>query len=573
MLPRTPRRVGSRQDLDAHGHQEERALLAPRHHSPGLATPHDPLTLTQMLGRTLRLASVAFAAVVSWASASAQDFQVTQIASGLGTMTGLTSPPGDPSRLIVARQSGLVSVIRDGVLLPSPFLDLSSLTTGQGERGLLGIAFHPDYRSNRKFYVSYTNTSGASVVRQYLRDAADPDRIDAASFTTVLGPLAQPFSNHNGGCIAFGPDGMLYLGLGDGGAGAPSQDPGQLLGKLVRLDLGRPFPHVPADNPFLGDPGTHDLIWASGLRNPWRFSFDRLTGDLWIGDVGAGDREEVDFQPSSSAGGENYGWPCMEGTLCTGSPGCTCHAAALTLPVHEYPTGNGNCSVIGGYVYRGSGMPSLFGHYVFSDWCSGQILTFLPGPSGHPVGPVVDRTASFAIPGFTMITSFGEDARGELYALDSSGGEIWRLEEVCAGLVASYCQSAPNSLGSGALIASGGTTSLAANDFVLRATGAAPGQFGVFYYGAGQTQAPFGDGWICVGAGGAGLYRFTPLAPSDGAGAVQHPVDFGEDPAASGPGRIESGSTWNFQYWYRDPAGPGGAGFNLSDGLSATFCP
>ncbi len=525
--------------------------------------------------RTPRLAALAFAALLCTPSAQAQSLKATQIASGLANPLALDSPPGDTTRIVVARQNGVIRLIKNGTLQATPFLDISALTASGGERGLLGIAFHPDYATNRKFYISYTDTGGSSMVRQYLRDAVNHDIIDPTSFSVIFGPLSQPFSNHNGGCIRFGPDGKLYYGLGDGGSGNDpgnrSQNPNNLLGKMLRFDVDLPFPHVPTDNPFVGDPGTLDLIWALGLRNPWRFSFDRLTGDLWIADVGQNAREEVNFRPATSTGGENFGWRCMEGLNCTGLSGCVCNAPNLILPVHQYTTGS-NCSITGGYVYRGSLMPSLYGHYFFSDYCSGRIWSFLPGANGAPVGGVTERTAQFNIPGGESIASFGEDANGELYLCDFNGGEIWRLEEECVATIVSFCSTAPNSSGQGALIAAVGSGSVSLNDLELQVTGASANQPGLFYYGGAQIQVPFGDGFRCVGSGGMGTYRLAPAVFTDFFGDADKAWDLNAPPSDSGPGMVSAGDTWKVQFWFRDPAFSG-AGFNFSDGLSITFCP
>ena len=528
-----------------------------------------------MQRRTSRLASLALVAALFVPAAGAQSFTATLVANGLSAPIALDSPPGDTSRIVVARQNGVIRLIKDGTLVATPFLDASALTVGSGERGLLGIAFHPDYTTNGKFYISYTNTGGSSVVRQYLRDGGNPDIIDPASFTTIFGPLSQPFSNHNGGCIRFGADGKLYYGLGDGGSGNDpgnrAQTPSTPLGKMLRFDVDLPFPHVPADNPFINTPGTDPLIWALGVRNPWRFSFDRLTGDMWMGDVGQNAREEINFQPAASAGGENYGWRCMEGFNCTGLSGCVCNSPSLTLPVHQYTTGS-NCAVTGGYRYRGSLMPSLVGHYFFADYCSGRIWTFLPNANGTPNGPVVERTAQFAIPGSELIPSFGEDANGELYVCDSSGGEIWRLEEQCVAQVNNFCTSTQNSNGSGAVIFATGSGSIAANDTELLVAGAAVNQPGIFYYGGAEVQIPFGDGIRCVGAGSTGVFRLNPAVISDPFGDAQRAWNLAAPPSNAGAGMVNAGDTWKVQYWFRDPQG-GGSGFNFSNGLSITFCP
>jgi glucose/arabinose dehydrogenase len=380
--------------------------------------------------------------------------KATLVTSGLALPTDLTAPPGDSARIFVTEQGGRVRLILNGVLQATPFLDISALTTASGEQGLLGLAFHPDYANNRKFYVSYTQTgSGSSVVRQYLRDAVDPNVADPASFTTIIGPIPQPFTNHNGGNIKFGPDGFLYYGLGDGGS---ANDPGNraqtltnVLGKMHRLDVDNPPTYVAAGNPFIGppnDPGNviPDTIWAYGLRNPWRYCFDRATGDLYIADVGQSAVEEIDFQPASSAGGENYGWHCMEGNTCTGLGGCTCFDASLTEPIFVVTHAGGNCSITGGYVYRGNAIPGLQGTYFFADYCSQRVWSLRYDPVTQTTFDFTNHTPELAIPGTENISSFGEDADGEIYIVDQAGGEIWRIEQNCvdaADCIQTFCDS------------------------------------------------------------------------------------------------------------------------------------
>jgi glucose/arabinose dehydrogenase len=370
-----------------------------------------------------------------------------RVASGLSLPLYVTAPPGDPERLFIVEQRGSGGVgnradirildLGSGVLNAAPFLSISPVSTGS-EQGLLGLAFHPEYAANGFFYVSYTNSGGTSVIARY-QVSANPDLADAGSAQTVL-TLAQPFTNHNGGWIGFSPrDRYLYISMGDGGSsndpGGRAQDLNVLLGKLLRVDLNRDdFPGdpglnyaVPASNPFAGAIPGLDEIWAYGVRNPWRGSFDRVTHDFYIGDVGQGAWEEIDFQPAASAGGENYGWRCMEGLHCTGLSGCTCNAPALTLPIHEFSHGAGNCSVTGGYVYRGCAIPDLRGTYFFADYCSAQIWSFRyygAVPTGFTI-----RTVELDPPGamtIASITSFGEDRRGELYICDQ-GGEVFRI--------------------------------------------------------------------------------------------------------------------------------------------------
>jgi cysteine-rich repeat protein len=362
------------------------------------------------------------------------------IAQGLDNPVNLAAPRLDPGRIFVLEQRGFVRVIEHGVLLPTPFLDVTSkvqCAPACGERGLLGLAFHPDYESNGRFFLNYTNTAGDTVVARYAV-SDDPNAADGASEQIVL-TVAQPFANHNGGHIAFGPDGHLYIALGDGGGIGDPQENGQsdstLLGKLLRLDVEvetSPYYAVPPSNPNPGAGDPLGLVWAKGFRNPWRFSFDRATGDLYVGDVGQDAREEVDYQPAASAGGENYGWNIMEGTRCYDPPPhfSTCGAAApfLMPPVHEYGHAAGGCSITGGFVYRGCRLPDLHGAYFFADFCTGRIETF------EVVGGVSvnhqNRTADLDPPGplkVNSISSFGEDARGELYIIDRTG-EIFRVE-------------------------------------------------------------------------------------------------------------------------------------------------
>lgn len=334
----------------------------------------------------------------------------------------LTTPPGDLTRLFVVEQGGLIRVIRNDTLLATPFLDVSGLVSAGGERGLLSMAFHPDYQTNRYCYVSYTDTNGDSRVVRY-RTSANPEVADPASAAEVLF-LGQPYANHNGGLVAFGPDGMLYIGFGDGGSGGDPQGNGQnrgtLLGKLLRIDVDGGSPYaIPADNPFVGVTGVRGEIWAWGLRNPWRFSFDAATGDLYIADVGQSAREEVDVQPAGSAGGANYGWNIMEGTACYGAASCA--QSGLTRPVIDYPHTDNACSITGGYVYRGQALPVLRGRYLYSDYCTGWIRSFT-----YVAGQATDPRDWPALAVGSGVTSFGEDGGGNLYIMTQSGS-LYRI--------------------------------------------------------------------------------------------------------------------------------------------------
>jgi glucose/arabinose dehydrogenase len=344
------------------------------------------------------------------------------VATGLSSPVFATAPPGDTERLFVVERGGLVRIIRGDILLTTPFLDVGSIILSGRERGLLSMVFHPDYSQNGEFFVNYTDLNGDTRVVRY-RVSADPNIADPGSAELIIS-IEQPFANHNGGQLAFGPDGMLYIGMGDGGSGGDpeghGQDLGTQLGSILRIDVDGGAPYaVPADNPYVGNAAARDEIWANGLRNPWRFSFDRELGDLYIADVGQNAWEEVDVQPAMSAGGENYGWNVMEGAHCFDGGGCD--QTGLVLPVVEYSHADG-CSVTGGYVYRGSRLPQLVGHYLYSDFCSGWVRSFR-----FEDGQAVEERdwSSELVPG-NSISSFGEDALGELYIM-TLGGNLYRI--------------------------------------------------------------------------------------------------------------------------------------------------
>jgi glucose/arabinose dehydrogenase len=347
-------------------------------------------------------------------------------ASGLAFPTSVINAGDD--RLFLTLRDGRIVIYSNGAVLPNPFLDIRSLVDTQGEGGLLSAAFHPRFAQNGYVFVNYTDkASFDTIIARYQVSPGNPSQADPASARVLL-RIDQPFSNHNGGQIQFGPDGYLYIGMGDGGAAndpdCRAQRGDTLLGKMLRIDVDQnvnsaPFYGIPADNPFRGGiDSIPDEVWASGFRNPWRFSFDRSTGDLYIGDVGQGQREEIDRQPANSNGGENYGWKVMEGTLCFSTSSCpgtvpSCNSSALTMPILEYQNGGANCSVIGGYVYRGTGVPQLTGHYVFGDLCSGQIWAARTNGSG---AWQVWRAAEVG----QNLIAFGEDRLGELYVVTSS---------------------------------------------------------------------------------------------------------------------------------------------------------
>ncbi len=341
-----------------------------------------------------------------------------RVASGLSFPVHAAAPAGD-RRLFIVEKTGRVKILEEGQVLAEPFLDLSGEVSGGSEQGLLSLAFHPDYAANGRFYVNYTDRAGDTQVVEY-HASADPDRADPASARTILS-VDQPFSNHNGGLVAFGPDGMLYIGMGDGGSGGDpqgnAQNLGSLLGKLLRLD---PDGGVPPDNPFVGQAGARGEIWAYGLRNPWRYAFVRKTGDLYIADVGQNSFEEVDVVHGTGEG-LNYGWDRLEGNECF-EPAFGCDRAGVTMPVVVYGHGDG-CSITGGHTYRGSAIPGLQGLYFYSDYCSGFVRSFrFDGERATDER----RWADLEPPGDRQVTSFAEDSEGELYLM-TAGGNLYKI--------------------------------------------------------------------------------------------------------------------------------------------------
>lgn len=355
-------------------------------------------------------------------------FALDEIATGLTEPLFVTHAGDGSGRLFILEQPGTIRIIADGVLLEQPFLDIREQVTDAGnEQGLLGLTFAPDYADSGIFYLNYTGTDGDTRIARFRVAAADPDAADPDSEEIIL-TIEQPARNHNGGTLHFGLDGMLYIGMGDGGGAndtyGNAQNPATLLGKLLRIDVSDPdaSPYaIPADNPWVTNDwdgvDVRDEIIAVGLRNPWRFSFDRATGDLWIGDVGQNQYEEINRVPPPVARPHNFGWPIMEGLHCFRSDGC--EQAGLVLPVVEYEH-QGHCSVTGGYVYRGAAFPAMQGIYFYGDYCSGTIWALTPDESGAwQSTEVLDTDFS--------LSSFGEDEQGELYVTDLAGGTVARL--------------------------------------------------------------------------------------------------------------------------------------------------
>ena len=341
------------------------------------------------------------------------------VASGLSAPVFLAQPLDD-GRIFVVEQTGRIRVIRNGVLQTASFLDLSLRIGGGGERGLLSVAFHPQYATNKYFYVYFTAPNGDIRVERFTT-TANAEVADPATTKLIITAPHSQYPNHNGGLVAFGPDGMLWTAFGDGGGGgdplASGQNFNSLLGSLIRIDVNTGDPYaIPANNPFVGQAGRRGEIWAKGLRNPWRFAFDGPTGILYIADVGQNAREEVNAQPIATAG-LNYGWNTTEGFICYNAT--TCNQAGLTAPAIDYPNPSGGCSVTGGYVYRGSAIPGLSGHYLYSDYCNRRIKSFR-----YSAGAAVDQKDwGLTSPG--NVSSFGVDFAGEVYVI--GGSTIYRI--------------------------------------------------------------------------------------------------------------------------------------------------
>ena len=373
--------------------------------------------------KALALAIAFFACADSQAKSSAASpeqpagtIRLEQVDGRFRNPVYLASPPGD-SRLFIVEQAGRIRIVKNGQALSEPFLDIADRVRSGGEQGLLSVAFHPDYRTNGYFYVNFTDRSGDTRVERF-KVSANPDVADPASSKLVIG-IDQPYANHNGGLVMFGPDGMLYVGMGDGGSGGDPHGNGQnrnaLLGKILRLDVSSEPYGIPVGNPRTGGRAE---IWAIGMRNPWRFAFDRQTGLLYVADVGQNEIEEIDVE-SATEPGLNYGWNIMEGDHCYRSS--SCDREGLVMPKVTYNHSGGACSVTGGFVYRGRRIPSLAGHYFYSDYCAGWLKSFR-----MMNGAVTDRRDWKTSENLGHVVSFGEDSSRELYIL-TEGGKVLRI--------------------------------------------------------------------------------------------------------------------------------------------------
>lgn len=374
----------------------------------------------------MRILSVVFFAIFSVIlDAQTPQLQLTQVSNVLYAPVDVTHC-GD-NRLFVVELSGYIRVLDSAYnTISPPFLVLAQQITFGGERGLLGLAFHPKYAQNGWFFVNYTDKNGDTQVSRFSVRPDNPNEADQDSELPII-KIAQPYPNHNGGCLKFGPDGYLYIGMGDGGSAGDPLNSGQttntLLGKFLRLDvdsstLQQPY-KIPPDNPFVNNPAYLPEIWSLGWRNPWRFSFDRLTGDLWVGDVGQNAQEEIDFEPAGK-GGRNYGWRCREGKLLGNVNGCQT-SPAYTAPVYTYTNPTLGCSVTGGFRYRGTRNPDLYGAYIFTDYCTGRWWVLKQKPDGTWAGTEVANLGNYEY------ASLGEDAQGELF-VTGFPDKLYRLD-------------------------------------------------------------------------------------------------------------------------------------------------
>jgi glucose/arabinose dehydrogenase len=378
----------------------------------------------------LVLAATFLAAMATPTAGAPTDARIRLVlrASGLSEPVFVTSAHDGTGRMFIVEQTGRIRIYKSGAILSTPFLSIGAQVSKGNEQGLLGLAFHPNFKTNRKLYVNFTDVNGNTVVREYRASSSNKNVVATSTARTIL-KVSQPYANHNGGMLAFGPDGYLYIGLGDGGSGGDpgnrAQNKDSLLGKILRIDVNGTTStknyRNPASNPYVGRAGRNE-IWQIGVRNPWRFSFDRANGSLWIGDVGQSAWEEIDRAVRTSTGagkGINWGWRVLEGFHCY-NPSTGCSTTGKTKPVLEYDHGGGRCSVTGGYVYRGKLVPALVGGYVFADYCSGEIWV-INATAASPATKKLLLDAPFTI------SSFGENAAGELLVLDHGGGKLYAI--------------------------------------------------------------------------------------------------------------------------------------------------
>ena len=489
-------------------------------------------------------------------TASAQTLRAEQIGGINGnTFMAVEFAPGVADVIYVAERSGLIYRFVGGQFDPVPFLDITDRVHIIGEGGLLGLVFDPEFQANGYLYVSYTidTTHGDSVMSRFsVSDPVNAVVADPGSESIMFGPFVHGHTGHKSGDLEFGVDGMLYFSFGDGDAAdALPMNMSQVLsdarGSMLRFDVRAPFPHVPADNPFVGTAGVEPLIWAYGLRNPFRFDIDPLTGDLYTGDVGAGAYEEVNRLPANEPA-LNFGWRCAEGPECTTSPSCVCPSPLLRDPIAvlEHAPTSPICAVAGGAFIRGGNIPGLDGTYLFSDFCSGFLYAILD-PAGSAT--MVDLSADFMDSQDRPIryaVDFEQAPNGDIYFVSMINGKLWQLlppEEF-----GTYCSATPNSSGAPASITASGSPSIAAGNLSLEVTNLPANSLGLFLASpsTGFASLFMSDGNLCLGSP---IFRWAPVSDSGPMGQVTRTTDLTDLP----PGvTVQPGDTWFFQYWTRD---------------------
>ncbi len=507
-------------------------------------------------------------------------FRILEPGSGLQIPMDVVSKPGD-DRLYIVDMAGTVRVWEEGALQPAPFLDVTSRIRAAFPTGLRGMAFHPLYDINGYVYVSYDFDDAAGAIHfgiaRMQRSASNPDQIDPNSFAELLRE-PQFIIGHSSSRLVFGRDGMLYAALGDGGLrddpACNAQNHQRLMGSMIRIDVDGAFPYaIPADNPFLSDPNVRNESWQLGMRHPWKWSFDALNGDLWIGDVGNDRWEEIDWVPAGQ-GGHNFGWSVMEANECFALSSCPptslpCGDPGYTAPVYAYDHSVG-CSIVGGFVYRGSALPEWWGRYVFSDFCTSNIWSL--SWDGSQTSDFQDHSPGLvSLNGGTLTQPFGiaQDSRGELLVMDFADKEIYRFVRDCH--VQSFCPQSSNSTGQAAELTWSGLPSLQNAPLVLHASGMPVGTIGHVFYSPARTSTPLASSTLCVQTTHGYFRLHTYMANSAGRGHTR--LDYAIRPIGSGPGQVLAGTTWYFQAWFRDQGAPLGLESSLSNALRVDFCP
>ncbi len=499
--------------------------------------------------------------------------------AGIIQPVDIQSRPGD-LRFFVAERGGFIRIVDEGVPLAEPFADLSAEVTTEGDTGLRAFAFAPDYPISGHVFAWFDADNGTDgvdgVLVRMTVSADDDDRVDGATLVEVL-RVPQDGRSHGGGHIGFDFEGRLLLGIGDGMPGGDpycrAQDRSNLMGTMIRIDVSGDLPYtIPEDNPFVGVPDVRPEILHYGLRHPWKWCLDPATGDLWIADVGQGEREEVDYVPAGGSG-LNFGWPAVEGTACYAGEGCTnlppCVDPDYVAPVFEYEHGLG-CSVTGGYISETTSVEELQGSFLFTDFCSHRIWSAKPEMNGSV--NVIEHGVTIYPHGANLVlpVTFGVDGEGEILVADYVDGEIYRVAPAESFLA--VCDGAPNVAGDGAPMSTAGTTSLTLNNLVLNVDGTAPYTLGVLFYGPESTLVPGGNGMRCVDAGGLALFR-AGVRLANGNGSMSFDVDLNSEPFNAELSQVQAGSTWVFQAWYRDVGGPLGQATNFSGAVAARFRP